>query len=141
VSSCDAMGAVGPLLRLVPSSRRLLAQISTPLIRIARLLFVRIQAYPSAVVDKTARLAHRRHRHYTLPCGECGKRIAWTTPVQLLFFGSGNVDNAWFWQGRRVPIQMRQEIDGQVVVDAQCFRCGWKTTYPNVPTLVENLVR
>jgi hypothetical protein len=63
-----------------------------------------------------------------LRCEECRGRIAWTTLVHALYFAAGYADTGWRWQGQRIPIRTRSRADA-LLVDVECFRCGWSGTY------------
>jgi hypothetical protein len=62
-------------------------------------------------------------RTHPLPCGDCGRRIAWwTVELRSGWLGLQDADHrGWKWQGQgKSPIRFRGEL-----VDATCRACGW----------------
>jgi hypothetical protein len=105
-----------------------------------------------AALDLNPYLTPRRHaigqNRVTLPCGDCGRRIAWWTE-ELRSGWLGLRDDShrgWKWQGPRVPVRFRGPVSGprwdlhsvpelppddprhelSWLVDVECPSCGWR---------------
>lgn len=60
--------------------------------------------------------------HVKIPCGDCGRRVAWwTAKIRPGWLGLRDLTyRGWKWLGEGTPVRFRGPF-----VDVECRVCGW----------------